>query len=954
MALRFVPLTEVPQCGIGGGYTRLGAPSGLNELLDQGIEEATDPTARLRPGSVTQTRWRRAWATDAWGHDNKIPIAVKNVSGVKVNYSGFETGTEGFLFGGSAARVTSPVINGTYSVQVQPGSGTTLLWTGMHLGQCAVTLKIQKSASPTANSCSRRAANSSMVDPTSLAGALGYATVSNSDLAGDIPDANCRVGRTRWSSLQRWSGITAALGTSEDILRLVDRTGQTLLALQMRTDGILQLTDAGARIGMSTTVGTTSLPNNATQYIALAYDSQAGGAIVVWLNGTQEISTTHSNRTTAIDSVRTGSGPQVTYLYDDIGVIDLALRPPNMPAAGPLYTEPATAAVASKAVNASAVFPVRVYLILINYVAHRIFNQSRGFIVWSRQTTSSGLSIVVAPVFASYRTVASGTRAALLAASTGFRGAAIVQSVTKAALLGSEVIKIASQAVATLALSAKALTTSQVIKIASQAVATLALSAKALTTSQVIKIANQAIATVASTVKAAVLQSPRLIGKALATTVSQTLSTSQTIKSAGVAIIAVSAKAIVTAPRLIVKATTLATGQILRSIQVIRFVTVAIVASLSQIVSSKSSLIFRATVSALSLVLTVVPTFVARLTIALSTRALLAAPRFVRKAFVSLLAQTLATIQTIRSAVTVIVTVLAKSVLATPRLIDKVVISAVTIVLNYTVIIRTAVANLVAVGQIGLLTVLTAKIPTPATIAMTAVLSVVESLKTSAVVNLLTRALTALGVIKSTVSFVVISVVENVTLYAVIPLSGLISIVNLSVFVNTVRGIVAGSISAVRNAIRRSVGVVRFARPSLKSKRKVRPSLGVKVMSSTTVGAIVAASSTGSILQSFRQGFARTIILFWSLYDNTQEPPVLFSPTDLPTANFLEPISGDIRQVRLQLVRNPGRYKSSFVIPANAKVGTWKCWLDSLDVNGNPAPSDPEPVFEIIDQSNAA
>ena len=137
------------------------------------------------------------------------------------------------------------------------------------------------------------------------------------------------------------TGITPALSTlglrfsfrkpsnpGADQTLLLFTTGATSQwALQLRTDGRLQVQDLATLTFVGTALGSTALGNATWYTVRLAYDRAAGGGLSVWLDASLEISITHTAAGTAVDQIQVLAAAAV-YNYDDFHLTDTATQPP--------------------------------------------------------------------------------------------------------------------------------------------------------------------------------------------------------------------------------------------------------------------------------------------------------------------------------------------------------------------------------------------------------------------------------------------------------------------------------------------------------------------------------------------------------------------------------------------------------------------------------------------------
>ena len=115
-------------------------------------------------------------------------------------------------------------------------------------------------------------------------------------------------------------------GVDQTLLLLT--TGATSQwALQLRTDGRLQVQDLATLTFVGPALGGTALSNATWYTVRLAYDRAAGGVLQVWLDAALEISITHTSVGTAVDEIRVLAAAAV-YNYDDFYLTDTATQPP--------------------------------------------------------------------------------------------------------------------------------------------------------------------------------------------------------------------------------------------------------------------------------------------------------------------------------------------------------------------------------------------------------------------------------------------------------------------------------------------------------------------------------------------------------------------------------------------------------------------------------------------------
>jgi hypothetical protein len=98
-------------------------------------------------------------------------------------------------------------------------------------------------------------------------------------------------------------------------------------ALQLRTDGRLQVQDLATLTFVGPALGGTVLSNATWYTVRLAYDRAAGGVLQVWLDASLEVSITHTAVGTAVDQIRVLAAAAV-YNYDDFYLTDTATQPP--------------------------------------------------------------------------------------------------------------------------------------------------------------------------------------------------------------------------------------------------------------------------------------------------------------------------------------------------------------------------------------------------------------------------------------------------------------------------------------------------------------------------------------------------------------------------------------------------------------------------------------------------
>jgi len=137
------------------------------------------------------------------------------------------------------------------------------------------------------------------------------------------------------------TGLTPALDTlglrfsfrkpsnpGADQTLLLFTTGATnQWALQLRTDGRLQVQDLATLTFVGSALGSTAMANATWYTVRLAYDRAAGGVLQVWLDASLEISITHTAAGTAVDQIQVLAAAAV-YNYDDFYLTNTASQPP--------------------------------------------------------------------------------------------------------------------------------------------------------------------------------------------------------------------------------------------------------------------------------------------------------------------------------------------------------------------------------------------------------------------------------------------------------------------------------------------------------------------------------------------------------------------------------------------------------------------------------------------------
>ncbi len=165
------------------------------------------------------------------------------------------------------------------------------------------------------------------------------ATINNTNLR---PGSGSRNLRQSTTATVLASGLTPALntlglrfsfrtpntaGASQMVLLMTGATTQW--ALQLSAGGLLQVQDLAGLTFVGTTTGSTPLANLTWYTVQLAYDAAAGGTLQVWLDGSLEISITHSAAGTAVDQIQVlGRANPAYYYYDDFYLADTATQPP--------------------------------------------------------------------------------------------------------------------------------------------------------------------------------------------------------------------------------------------------------------------------------------------------------------------------------------------------------------------------------------------------------------------------------------------------------------------------------------------------------------------------------------------------------------------------------------------------------------------------------------------------